>query len=149
MLTLQLTSTLWVYLAGALDTALMRMKTADTHFDEGAIAFHEDEFGFHTCRIVRKKLSNPGQPQLYVVRSSSALFLDIPTFELWTGWEDDFPSWSDIDWGQYVNWDEEQVEELLADDETYPGANWNPHEKWQPDDDYYTQLAEEYEIADH
>lgn len=139
-----LISQLGVYLAGVLDTVLTKIKTIDPGFEEETLAFYQNEFGIFPCWVVRKKLTLPGDFPTYVVMTDSGLFLDIPAVELLTGWEENFPDRSEIDWGKYTNWREETVEECP---DHYSESSWNPNEDWQPDDDYYAQLAEEYETA--
>ncbi len=118
----------------------------DPGFEEGAIAFYENEFGLFPCRIVRRRIRVGDQPRLYQVLTNTGLFADIPAFELLTGWEYDFPDWFEIDWGVVVDWNEEQIVEELLDEDEYPGNKCNSIEDWQSkiDFDYYETLAEKY-----
>jgi hypothetical protein len=79
------------YLAGVLHITLKTMKTIDPGFEKGAIAFYKDKFGVFSCKIINKKPGHSDDIQYYRVKTDSGLFIDIPAFELMTGWEDDFP----------------------------------------------------------
>jgi hypothetical protein len=125
------------------------MKTVDPDFEEGAIAYYrETELTILPCRIVRARIKAKEEPRMYQVRTNAGLFIDIPAFELWTGWEVDFPSFLKIDWGNVVDWTEEQIVEELADDEKYFDEVSHFEERWKSevDVDYYEKLATEYEF---
>ncbi len=143
MLTTQLISNFGEYWAGALHITLTLMKTIDPGFEEGAIAFYENELGFFPCWIVDRKSKTPDEPHIYEVITDRGHLLEIPAFELWTGWEEDFPERSQIDWRRYTHWTEEQVVEFFADD--HRDSHWNSHQEWEPDMDYYLALVEEWE----
>jgi hypothetical protein len=87
------------------------MKAIDPRFEKGAIAFYKDKFGVFSCKIIKKKPGRSDGIQYYRVKTDSGLFIDIPAFELMTGWEDDFPDWTEIKQG-WVSWTQKEVADL-------------------------------------
>jgi hypothetical protein len=139
------------FLVGVLDTTLQWMKTTDPKFEEGAITYYcETESMMFPCQVIKPKVKIRDNPRIYEVVTNTGLFIDIPAFELWTGWEEDFPSWFHIDWGNVVDWTEEQIVEELADDEEFFDKVSDFEKQWESkiDVDYYEKLAQEYELAD-
>jgi len=136
-ITMQLTLALAAYLVGVLHT-ILKTRTIDPEFEEDAIAFYQDALGIFPCSIVKRQLKANGPS--YRVMTSSGLCVDKRPDELLTGWEPDFPEWSEVQWGRWINWTAEDVADELPDKEVEMG--WD---RWECDDSYYSDLAEEWE----
>ena len=103
---------------------------------EDAIAFYRNDRGIFPCIIIRP-IWQRGE-WIYKVTTSNGNQVTKRESELLTGWESDFPVWSEVSWGNFnphhygdrpAEWDEES-----------PAV-----EEWEPDDRYYSELANSYE----
>lgn len=102
---------------------------------EDAIAFYKNERGIFPCIVIRPIWQR--HEWTYKVTTSNGNQVTKRESELQTGWEPDFPVWSEVRWG---NFNPQRYAAPPGMDEDAPAFD-----EREPDADYYSELAERYE----
>ena len=113
-------------------------------FAERSIAFHRSPSGRVRAYRIYKLHGEADGSRSYDV-SRNGLMFRLKASELLTGWEADFPTWTEIDWGD-VGKGEEIAAECPPDEEIQEFSGFE--DEWEPDDAYYSDLAAEWEARE-
>ena len=149
MTTVQLTLKVREAVAGVLITLLMKLLTTEAQrtksFEYGAVAFFRSNDKVYPCQVFSCIVKNDG---VYYKTCRAGVWKERPLHELLTGWESDFPAWDEIDWTLPFDSYFEAVtgypdEEELRIEEFFD--RWQDEE--EIDVDYYSKLADEWEIS--
>lgn len=121
------------------------MTKAINRFERGAIAFLKRSDELQACYVWSCK---PIEQNTWEYRISfNGLSFWVPDSKLLSGWEEDFVNHGPIDWGNVEPSAVEDYEGRPPEGEVSPEKAFLFTEDWQPNDDYYSERAEEYEAV--